>query len=290
MKKRNSFIVRVIDNFEQMLQIIAIGAAAVLPFRFDFKAVVEIKQPGMKLQELVIYYALRHGNLCISIVLIALMMALFHKINANQILNKGNRYHRRSMVGYWICSKVLGYNKCSLTRVPIADQFKLILSDLFNEYIREDCEEAPDDEIMIRKIGQPTCDFLLIGNQSDEFKIEGNRLYIAISDTYPITDDMLPQQCNEHNTLIVQRKNNKSDRTRYKSKALVKKVLNVVRMAGDELEISIFPTTNVNNTYELATKVFKNGGQDNIQHLYVHPQLHETPNDWSFSEYGIKIF
>lgn len=291
MKSRFSKRVWLSDNIVQVLQIISLVVVAALPFRFNFKAVVEIKQPGMELQELAIYYALRHGNLCISILLIVLMIALFHKINAEEILNKGNRYHYNHMAWYWICAKVLGYKKCCLIRVPVADQFKLIMSDMFDEYKKDDCEMAPDDEeILVRTIGRPICNYLMLNNSDNDFKLEGNMLYIAISDTYPITDDMLPQLCNEHNTLIIQRKINELDRTRYKSTALIKKVLNVVKSYDEELEISIFPTTNVNNTFEIANKVFKNGGQDNILHLYVHEQRHETASDWAFSENGIKIF
>ncbi len=294
MNKRFSIIVWICDSIEQLVQLTALIIAMLLPFVFDFQVVVKQKQPEMKIQDLVVYYALRHGNICISMVLAVLMITMFHKINANKTLNKGNRYHRRTMFGYWIYSYVLGYTKCSLIRVPIVDQYKLILSDMFENYILGDYNDANEDEkITVRKYGQLSCSTLIDNNAVDntsKIKLTGNNIYIAISDTYPIKEDMLPGKCNEHNTVIIQREINKNDSTRYKSKLLVKRVLKIVKDIDSEGIVNILPTTNVINTFDIVNEVFKTGGQDNIKHLYVFPQPHKTVDDWSFAEKGRKIF
>lgn len=294
MKKRFSLKVWFQDTWEQLLQFIALIGALLLPFRFDFKAVVELQKPKMEIQELAVYYALRHGNICVSIILAVLMIMMFHKINEKKVLNKGNRYHRRTMFGYWFCSHVLGYRKCSLIRVPISDQFKLILSDTFDEYELGDYEKASADEIVsLRRYGRPAQSSLLqqniVANDAD-IRIESDNIFIAISDTYPIKDEMLPNQCNESNTVIIQRLINKEDNKRYESNVLTAKVLNVIKHINKEVIVNVLPTTNACNTYNIVNEVFKTGGQDNIKHLFVYPQPHKTENDWSFSEKGKRIF
>ena len=283
-----------IDRFEQIVQLFALVGGICTPFRFNFKAVVEQKQPGMNIQELVTYYALRHGNVCIAFIIAVLMITMFHKINDGKVLNKGNRYHQRKMFEYWICSNILGYRKCSLIRVPIADQFKLVLSDMFTGYDFGSYEKTDDEEnVSVRKFGTPMHSALLQQNivvNDSEIKIEADIVFIAISDTYPITDEMLPDNCNEHNTVIIQREFNKEDSKRYESKALVKRVLNFIKHIDGELVINILPTTNPINTFNIVNEVFKTGGQDNIKHLYVYFQPHKTVDDRKFSNRGIKIF
>lgn len=294
MKRRFSLKVWIMDSFEQVLQVFMLIGVISLPFIFDFQSVVEIKKPDMEIQELVIYYALRHGKICISIILAVIMIKNFHSINSKKVLNKGNLYHRRTMFGYWICSHILGYSKCSLIRVPISDQFKLILSDMFTDYICGNYEKASEDEkISVRKVGEPLHSDLLQQNATSDvsiFRFDVEEVYIVISDTYPITDNMLPDRCDENNTIIIQREKNREDYTRYESKALINKVLNIIKHIDNEVIINILPTTNVINTYGIANEVFKTGRQDNIKSLYVFPQLHESSCDWAFADKGIKIF
>ena len=294
MKKRFSLKVWFQDSLEQIIQLVALATTVILPFRFDFKAVVTAQPPKMEIQELAIYYALRHGNICIAIILAVLMITMFHKINGNRVLNKGNRYHRRSMFGYWLYSHVLGYGKCSLIRVPIADQYRLVLSDMFNEYELGNYEKASDEEIVsVRRFGSPLHSNILQQNEmanEPDIRIDADNIFIAISDTYPIKDAMLPEQCNKQNTIIIQRIVNKEDNKRYESKTLTHKVLNVIRHIDREVVVNVLPTTNVSNTYNIVNEVFKTGGQDNIKHLYVYPQPHKTEDDWNFSGKGIKIF
>ena len=92
------------------------------------------------------------------------------------------------------------------------------------------------------------------------------------------------------NTIIIQREKNREDYTRYESKALINRVLNIIKHIDNEVIINILPTTNVINTYGIANEVFKTGRQDNIKSLYVFPQLHESSCDWAFADKGIKIF
>ena len=294
MKSRFSLVVWFLDSIEQIIQLLALIIAILLPFKIDFKAIVEIKKPDMEIQQLAIYYALSHGNICIAIILAVLMITMFHKINVNKVLNKGNRYHRRTMFEYWLYSHVLGYVKCSLIRVPVSDQFKLILSDMFSEYVLDKSEKSSDSEkITVRKYGTPSYSDLLQPNalsNNSTIKLETDIVYIAISDTYPIKDTMLPDKCNKNNTVIIQREVNKEDNTRCESKALIAKVLNVIKNIDREVVVNILATTNTINTSKIVNEVFKTGGQDNIKHLYVYSQPHKTKDDWNFSKKGTKIF
>ena len=284
------------DSIEQIIQVVALVIVTALPFRFNFQAVVENKKPSLEIQELATYYALRHGNICIAVLLALLMIVLFHKINSESVLNRGNRYHRRTMCEYWIYARLLGYKKCNLMRVPIADQYKLILSDLFPEYICGDCEPAPEDEtISVRMYGnRPNSESGIIMQHMEardsSLKFQGNEIFLAISDTYPISEGMLPNICTEQNTAIIQRDQNKGDNVRYKSKALVRELMKIIRGLNESTIVHIFPTTNVNNTFEIVNQIFKMAGRDNIEHLYVHSQPHKTAMDWKFSEKKKKIF
>ena len=83
-------------------------------------------------------------------------------------------------------ARLLGYKKCNLIRVPIADQYKLILSDLFPEYICGDCEPAPEDEtISVRMYGnRPNSESGIIMQHMEardsSLKFQGNEIFLAI--------------------------------------------------------------------------------------------------------------
>lgn len=125
---------RVHDGAEQYIEFGVLIAAFFIPFRFNVKANVDIKKPSMDVKELLLYYALKHGNVYIGIALVALLIILFHQMNKERTMNRGNLYHQHTMLWYFLCSWVLGYKTCSLVRVPIATQFKLVLRDTFPHY------------------------------------------------------------------------------------------------------------------------------------------------------------
>lgn len=108
---------------------------------------------------------------------------------------------------------------------------------------------------------------------------------IAISDTYPITEDMLPDSCYIfHPTFVIQRESNKKTRVRCYSPNLVHAVNDFVRNLPGTVEVHVFPTTNPKNTYRIVEDVFKTAGRDNIERLVVHTQPNSKKGDWTFSE------
>ena len=78
------------------------------------------------------FFLMKLGNGIIGIVFMLIVLYVWiRKSNKSSLLNTGDLYHDHLYAGYWICSKILGYRKCSLIRVPIAMQFKLVIRDTF---------------------------------------------------------------------------------------------------------------------------------------------------------------
>lgn len=255
-----------------------------LPFKFDFQAAIEVGKPD-KLNDfasLLTYYAMAHGNASISIVLVLFGVIAAHKINAGRILNRGNHFHRHTMLWYWICSKVLGYNKCKLMLVPIYSQFKLVLADTFAEY-----DYGADDYYEV--VGEEEVALNTKPAREDTDCSTPQTVNIVISDTYPLTEKLLPPSCLKHETITLQRKTNEQTKARCYSPTLVKAVVDTVRTLPNGCRVNVFPTTNPKNTYMIVYKAFKTGGRDNIGSLYVYKQ----PNNesyWHFAEKGVRIY
>lgn len=290
---------RICDGFEQYIEFAILVGAFLVPFRFNVQANVEFDKPSMDVKELLIYYALKHGNVYIGIALVVLIIILFHRINKDRTMNRGNLYHVHTMFWYSLCSWILGYKTCSLVRVPIATQFKLVLKDTFQhyDYGSDDAyTKAEKDKIIIQrcvKDDKGTKAFKIIDQTADTVAqgVDDEVINIAISDTYPIKEDMLPDSCyNSHPTFVIQRESNIKTRVRCYSPNLIHTVNDFVRNLPGVAEIHIYPTTNPKNTFRIVEDVFKTAGRDNIQKLYVHTQPNSSKGDWKFSDKTKRIY
>lgn len=71
------------------------------------------------------------------------------KVNTDKLFNTGNSYHNYPLYIYWIASKILGYGKVTLVRVPIHLQYKLIITDLFPNISVDNDVEKKEETVMV---------------------------------------------------------------------------------------------------------------------------------------------
>ncbi|MDD6133654.1 MAG: hypothetical protein PUB49_02930 [Selenomonadaceae bacterium] len=267
------------DSLWQWIQIIMIFTIPILLWKSN---IADIIQVGNKVKansiELLIYYAVRHGDLAVSIFLMFMLVKIFYKINEKKTLNIGIRYHDHSMIYYRFCAILLGYRKCSLLRVPIGMQFRLVMNDCFEEY--DDGGDATyrtieEESISIRTIG--TTDY-------------GGEINLCIEDTYPIKDEYIPLDLQRNKTIKISRYKEIQQGIRCDSKKLIDAVAMIIKSLPEgKYTVNIMATTNVRNTIRIANDVFKTGGRGNIEHLNVYKQKGGCENKWGFSS-GMKVF
>lgn len=275
---------RIADKGEQLLEISVIAAAAIAPSLIDVQSVIAAPdRVELDLLSLLTYYAAKFGNLGIGVFLAAVAIAAFRKVNSKRVVNRGALYHEHGMLWYRFCSKVLGYSTCSLARVPVSTQFKLVLDDTFDKYDFGEIEKEADNSEIEVFPPPGTEGFPSPSNQA-------RRVNLLVSDTYPISLEILPDDCRENTAVSVRRMANKSSFARRYSPKLVDAVTDVVRRLPQGSGVNVFATTNPKNTYEIVNKVFKTGGRDNIDALYVYKQQDGNSEDpWKFVE-AIKIY
>ena len=276
---------RIADKGEQLLEISVIAAAAIAPSLIDVQSVIAASdRVELDLLSLLTYYAAKFGNPGIGVFLAAVAIAAFRKANSKRVINRGPLYHEHGMLWYRFCSKVLGYGMCSLVRVPIATQFKLILDDTFDKYDLGEIEEEDDEDAEIEVSPPPNTEgFPSSSNQAGQVNL-------LISDTYSISSGLLPDDCRENAAVVVRRLANEASFARRYSPKLVDGVTNVVRNLPQGSHVNVFATTNPRNTYEIVNKVFKTGGRDNINALYVYKQQDGNSEDPRKFVEAIKIY
>jgi len=218
------------------------------------------------------------GKYMISVALVFLVLIfIVRKSNKDCVYNEsGNGYYDYSYGWYWFCNKILGYQKCSLVRVPISMQFKLLINQVFqeftfgdeNNYVHIDEEEI----ISHKKEGQNSV------------------VNLVLADTHPIPEKLLPDVVSDYITILIARKN-AGDGKRYISESFCNKVQETVyhlTQLGCKT-INIFPTTNAAHNIRIVQSAFMKGGRGEIEHLYVFTQPNASKGDWIFSDVGLKI-
>ena len=223
------------------------------------------------------FYIMKMGNGLIGVIFMLLILFKFVRAsNENHCLNKGNYFHEHSYLGYWLCANVLGYKKCSLVRVPIYMQFKLVLRDTFNEYLIGQYEDyhCVDDEVVEIK------------GLSDSYTSSVN---LVLADTYPILKGMLPASTSNLSTIWVIRTDSvKMIRTF--SKMYCNSIREIVSGLPNNVEmINLYSTINPKHSFWIANNVFKMGGRCQVKALKVFPQSNKNGN-WNFAEKGIVIY
>lgn len=206
-----------------------------------------------------------------------LLIRKIRKINNAYILNSNSefrRLHIHSYFEYWIAYHLMGVRDCQLTLVPIPMQFKLILQGPFSNYLyKEGVQDTIDDSKACVSIDR-------IGNLLNDKDCEIN---LVLSDTYPIN---LVEQCPQaiaRKTLSISRIH--ENFTRIHSRIFIESVLNEVRNLPTTITtIHIYATLNPWNAYEIAKEVFKTGGRDSIECLYVYYQSQEGTRPFMSAE------
>lgn len=262
----------------ELTQIVVLLIAALIPYFVDFsfymkkaiKAGVDIEFKEFLILDL--------GKYAISAALILLILFfVIRKSNRESVFNEaGNEYYNYSYGWYWFCSKILGYQKCSLIRVPISMQYKLLINQVFHEYVfgsESEYTQIDNENITIT-----------IKNESRD------TVNLVLADTYPIPERLLPGVVSDFKTIMITRENT-GDGRRYISNAFCNQVqAKVYQLVQSGCKtINVFPTTNVVHNIRIVRNAFMKGGRGDIKHLYVFDQPNTSDGDWRFSDKGTKI-
>ncbi len=260
-------------------QLVILVATLAIPSMIDVTSIIRMifSTNNLNFDNAKYFFLMKLGNGIIGIVFMLIVLFVWiRKSNKSSLLNTGDLYHDHLYVGYWICSKILGYKKCNLIRVPVAMQFKLVIRDTFVDYDYgqdNDYRDIDDENI---KIKSPSNNY-------------SSTVNLVLSDTYPVFKEMLPTSTSDLSTIWIQR-DNKNDSVRSYSKKFRESVQNTVRQLPNNVcAINLYPTLNPKHSYWIARNVFKLGGRSNIRILTIFSQPNKNGN-WNFSETGTVIF
>lgn len=271
-------IIRIKDWFFQICQGIIIILVTASPWIFDILIQMEkiFENENITFDNWIFYFSMKKGNGAISLLFMIVIIMLLHKYNKEKTLNKGELYHNHTYLGYIFCAKVLGYKTCSILRVPIAMQFKLIIRETFDKYFYGE----DDDYKVIQE------ENIKVERTNDKYT---STINLVLADTYSIKKEMLPESTNSLYTIYISR-DNEDNSVRVFSKDFCEQVRNIVSKLPDEVYgINLYSTLNAKHCYWIANNIFKQGGRSNIKRLIVFPQLYKY-GVWNFAETGIVIF
>lgn len=248
------------DCKTQLCQLLFIVLALFLPIILNIKSVIntESKNISFNIVDIIYYYSLKLGNFAIGILLALIVVLNIRKMNKNKILNNGNRYHDYSYLWFWLCSKILGYDKCNLVLVPIYMQFKLVINDVFSEFI---VTNNISDEKSPSKIIYINCDY--------EDPLEYN---LILEDTYSINDSQIPPGKKQLPTIKVINSETKSEVVRKYNPNFVESVVKEIRALPKGVLINIFATTHAQHNYEIAEQSLKLADRGNMPEVFVYQQ------------------
>ncbi|WP_370760233.1 hypothetical protein [Faecalibacillus intestinalis] len=223
-----------------------------------------------------LYFAWAKGNKIVAPVVTFLLLLKIRDFNKEHVFNQGCSYKDYHYFWYWICSKILGFQKCNLILVPIYMQFKLVINDTFESYECGNYSKKDNDQIIVKKINYTNV-------QLEE------EVNLVISDTYPLFETQLPNLKKEKPIILISR-DNLSDSNRYDSPELVHKVVNETRNLPQNIKkINIFATTNPKNTMNIAKDAFKLGERGNLELITVFQQK-SSGNPRTFEEKGVIVY
>lgn len=170
------------DCKTQLCQLLFIVLALFLPIISNIKSIIntEPKNISFNIIDIIYYFLSKLGNLGIDIFFAGITILTIRKMNKNKTLNNGNIYHDHSYLWFWLCSKILGYEKCNLVLVPIYMQFKLVINDVFSEFI---VKNNISEEKTSSKIIYINCE------NKDTLKYN-----LILEDTYSINDFQIPPE------------------------------------------------------------------------------------------------
>lgn len=258
----SKFLGRLFMDFDAKVQTILLIATLILPYAFwktSEELVVKMKGDIIEGIEISIEnFPEVWISIITGIILCGLLCMYFRQRNGEITFNKGNAYKTQTYIWYFYCANILGYRKCILERVPIAQQIRLVLNDTFEEFVFSKLEEREDIEIKAK------------------WKIALNAPYqreinLMLADTYPLELEQITVGRNLP-TLLIDRKNRR-DNNRYYIPDYCKVIAEELEKLPLEVEvINLYATTNVKHVKEFTEKVLKKGGRGNIKMLRVYQQ------------------
>lgn len=262
----------------ELLQMLFLVVVVLLPWIVDFSGLLTKAITAGIDVDFKYYIAITSGKGVVSFALLALAYVyIVRRSNKEYIFNESrNAYYNHSYEWYWICSNVFGYQKCSLVRVPIPMQFKLLINQVFREYTY-----GSDNN------------YVCIADEDISVSIdkgEAETVNLVLADTYPIANNLLPGIVDGYKTVRIKREHT-GDGSRYISETFCNEVQrNVYRLIQSGCDtLNIFPTTNAAHNMRIVQNSFMQGGRGDIKHIYVFPQSHSSEGDWRFSDKGVKV-
>ncbi|MEQ2594294.1 hypothetical protein AAAU22_01235 [[Clostridium] symbiosum] len=250
------------ESFRSIVEIIMLVFAVFIPYKIDATSLIELcfKNTPIGFDNIKYLFLMNAGNWVIGVVFMLFLLLKFRKFNKEKMFNTQNVYHDYPYLWYWLCAKILGYEKCNLKLVPVFTQFRLSLNDTFPEYYVGADDDYPvieNEHIDIKKINY---------NQvSDEVNL-------ILVDTYPIDiRNQIPLSKRRLSTIVIERK--RSDVSRYYSPRFVAKTVDEVRnLPSNVKNINVFAATNPKHTLKISRDAFKLADRGNIEKLVVFPQ------------------
>ncbi len=258
------------DCKTQLCQLLFIVLALFLPIISNVKSVIntEPKNISPNIIDMIYYFLSKFGNLGIGIFVAGIAISAIRKMNKDKTLNNGNIYHDHSYLWFWLCSNILGYKKCNLVLVPIYMQFKLIINDVFNEFIVTNniSEEKTSPKIMC--INCNNKDFL-------EYNL-------ILEDTYSINDFQIPPEKKQLPTIKVINSETKNEGVRRYNPNFVESVVKEIRALPKGVLINIFATTHAQHNYEIAKQSLTLADRGNVDRVFIYQQ--EKDKDRKFTK------
>lgn len=126
----------ILDSSRELMQILILFICLIAPTMFNLAGIIKmiLGEASPTIENAKYYYLMLSGNGTIGILFAVYVLIWIRKSNKHKLFNRGNIYHNKPYWWYWLCSKILGYQKCNLILVPISTQYKLILRETFEEY------------------------------------------------------------------------------------------------------------------------------------------------------------
>ena len=251
------------DCKTQLCQFIFIFLALFLPIISNIKSVIntESKDISFNIIDIIYYFLSNLGKLGIGIFFAGIAILTIRKMNKNKILNNGNIYHDHSYLWFWLCSNILGYEKCNLVLVPIYMQFKLIINDVFNEFI---VTNNISEEKTSSKIIYINCD--------NKVSLEYN---LILEDTYSINDFQIPPEKKQLPTIKIINSETKSEGVRKYNPNFVESAVKEIRTLPKGVLINIFATTHAQHNYEIAKQSLALANRGNVDRVFIYQQEKE---------------
>ena len=264
------------SNSHQILQILFLIILLLFFLLNGFDDIVKdfLEETVISPDNIVFYFIIAIGLFPVAVFFMALLF--IRSKNADYVMNNILAYyHDYPYWWYFICAKILGIRKCSLVRVPIPKQFKLIINGTFDEF--------PLDERAFPEIeNEADCKI-----RRDESVDVSEEINIIIEDTYQIFDSQIPLSKRSNPTILISR-NDGTDMNRHYSPKLINATTNELRTCPDDIVVNVFATTNPINTLYIAKNAFALEGRGNIRHLYVYMQ--SGSGERAFAETGYKVY